>query len=208
MLTQRTIARFQRFLSGLMHYNFYGMDGIAPALSVGNYYNKLYESDLPRPLLDVLGRRTAFEPVPMTLALFEGQAVAEANNSSYVLDKHRQIGTAYLLCFMAVALRFYERLAWDRRSVFQSEAQEFIDSLRADGFSYDAGEIRELASGELIFPVPLEGKPPRAVVPAEVSPPESDASIPQPEAAIATSPDGAIEELAPASHTCFEMLDG
>ena len=79
---QRTIARFQRFLSGLMQQQFYGIGGATPALVVGNYYNWLYEDGIPRLLLDVLGKRTMFEPVPMTLALFEGQAVAEANGAS------------------------------------------------------------------------------------------------------------------------------
>jgi hypothetical protein len=79
MLTQRTIAKFQRFLSGLMQHEFFGMNGIYSVLPPANYYNLLYEADVPRQLLDVLMKRTCFNAVPATLALYEGHAVAEAS---------------------------------------------------------------------------------------------------------------------------------
>lgn len=191
MLTQRTIARFQRFLSGLMQYEFYGIEGRGVALPPANYYNRLYEDGIPRPLLDVLGNRTGFQPVRMTLALFEGQAVAEAIGASRITDTHCELGMTYLLCFMAVAVRFYEQLPWEKQSLFEPDVREFIESLRIDGFAYQGGVIREIESGDAIVPVPLDGKPPRAIAlakPTAPKPAPPEPPPPEPEVEEATAP--------------------
>ncbi len=189
MLTQRTIAKFQRFLSGLMQHGFFGMNGTYSVLPPANYYNLLYEADVPRQLLDILMKRTYFNAVAAPLALYEGHAVAEARGHSYVTDNDRQMGVAYLLCLMAVAFLVYERLEWDRRSIFEDCAREFKESLEHDGFVYHSGVIYETATGDRIIPVPLDGNPPRAVVPAKPQPP-----VPEAPAAITAPADDPVEE--------------
>lgn len=171
MLTQRTVARFQRFLSSLMEHGLFGMSGTYNVLPPATYYNLLYEADVPRQLLDVLMKRTYFNAVAATLALYEGHAVAEARGHARIADNDRQMGIAYLLCFMAVAFRAYEMLEWDRRSIFEDYAREFQESLQQDGFVYHSGAIYETATHDRIVPVPLDGSPPRAVVPAKPQPP-------------------------------------
>jgi hypothetical protein len=189
MLTQRTVAKFQRLLSGLMQHGFFGMSGTYSVLPPANYYNLLYEADVPRQLLDVLMKRTYFDAVPATLALYEGHAVAEAREHSYVTDNDRQMGIAYLLCLMAVAFRAYERLEWERRSIFEDYAREFKESLEQDGFVYHSGTMYETATGDRIVPVPLDGNPPRAVVPAKPQPPALE-----PSAAITAPAEDLVEE--------------
>ena len=74
MLSQRTVAAFQRFLSALM-FRDYLVDAV---IDIPLYFNRLYAADIPRVLLDVIGHKTDFSPVPLTLFLFEGHAVSLA----------------------------------------------------------------------------------------------------------------------------------
>ena len=172
MLTQRTTAKFQRLLSSLMQHGFFGQAGIYTILAPANYYNLLYEADLPRHLLDVLMNRTYFNAIAMPLALYEGQAVAEARGHSYVTDDDRQTGISYLLCCIAVAFRAYEQLDWERRSIFEDSARELMESLQQDGFLYQSGGIYDRATGDRINPLPLGAKPATAL------PAKSGASAP------------------------------
>lgn len=168
MLTQRTIAAFQRFLSGLMQYQFFGMNGMTTALNPALYYNKLYEANLPRQVLDAVGHQTHFMPIPMTLALYEGHAVAEAKGLRYADESDQQLGATYLICAMAVAIRFCEQMGWDRRSMFDDDMKQVIAYLSEDGFSYRSGVVRHSETGEAVIPVALDGKPRRAVIPMKV----------------------------------------
>lgn len=91
-------------------------------------------------------KRTYLNAVPATFALYEGHAVAEARGHSYITDNDRQMGVAYLLCLMAVAFRAYERLDWERRSIFEEYAREFKESLQQDGFVYHHEAMYETAT--------------------------------------------------------------
>jgi hypothetical protein len=72
VLSQRTVGRFQRVLTALFTAMFYGVN--AP-LDSGNYYNLLYQEGIPPKLLDYLGNKYSFLPVPITRALHEGEAI-------------------------------------------------------------------------------------------------------------------------------------
>jgi hypothetical protein len=200
MLTQRTIAVFQRFLSGLMQIQFFGMNGLTTALNPALYYNKLYEANLPRQVLDAVGNGTHFLPIPMTLALYEGHAVAEAKGLRYADESDQQMGATYLICAMAVAIRFCEQMDWDHRSMFEDDMQKVIASLGEDGFSYQSGVIRHSETGEAIIPVALDGRPRRAVIPMRgpVLQGETIAAVP------ATASDSMDQDSAvPHSHSHF-----
>ena len=93
----------------------------------------------------------------------------------------------YLLCFMAVTVRFYEQLPWEKGRVFEPDLRDFIESLRTDGFSCRDGIMREIGSGDAIVPVPLDGEPPRAVAPAKPPAPKP-APPPEPEIKEVTTP--------------------
>jgi hypothetical protein len=163
MLSQRTVAAFQRFLSALM-YRDYLVDAV---LDIPLYFNRLYAADIPRVLLDVIGHKTEFSPIPLTLFLFEGHAVALAQGRTVPDENERQIGAAYLLCFMAVALKRYEELGYGRKEMYQEAAGELVSDLAADGYHYRSGYIVESATGEVIRPVPLDLESPRQVAPAK-----------------------------------------
>jgi hypothetical protein len=168
MLTQRTVAVFQRLLASMMsqHYAF-----LEPPLNDGLCYNKLFEANVPRRVLDVLANKTMFDPIGSTLYLFEGSAVALARGKPYPSDDDRQVGAGYLLCFMAMALTRYESLSYDTKAAYEQFAKELIHSMGLDGYRYASGHIFETATGEPILPVPLDQSSPREVVPAKVQPP-------------------------------------
>ncbi len=136
-------------------------------------------------------KRTYLNAVPATFALYEGHAVAEARGHSYITDNDRQMGVAYLLCLMAVAFRAYERLDWERRSIFEEYAREFKESLQQDGFVYHHEAMYETATGDRIISVLLDGNPPRAVVPAK-----PQQAVPEPPAITAPADDLVEETLA------------
>ena len=167
MLSQRSVARFQRVLAGLMQRQFYGE---RPALDEAGYYNALFEADVPRPLLDTLGRLTMFVPVPLTLALYEGRAVAETRGSRQISEADRRIGGIYLLRFIAVALRTYEQLSWDHKAPFEEHVGSLLESLEADGFKYSVGVIYETTTTKAMRPIPLDSSLAHGVVTAESRP--------------------------------------
>lgn len=164
MLSQRTVARFQRFLSQLMQPDYI----LGQALDVPTYYNKLFEYDLPRRVLDAVGKKTSFSPFPLTLYLYEGYAVAAARGMTQPNESDRQLSATYLLCFMAVAIQHYSQLPWERKQMYSSD--ELLESLRMDGYVYSNGFFAESATGDTIRPVSLDGNAPRAILPAKAAP--------------------------------------
>jgi hypothetical protein len=158
VLSQKTVGRFQRVLTGLFTAVFYGVN--AP-LDSGNYYNLLYQEGIQPKLLDYLGHKYSFLPVPITRALHEGEAIDSVGrylDSNYALspERAREIGDIYLLVFAAVALRRYDELSYDQQAAYSDEVRSFLESLRQDGYSYQSGHIYD-ANGTPVVPVPLSG---------------------------------------------------
>jgi hypothetical protein len=158
VLSQRTVGRFQRVLTALFNPVFYGLD--AP-LDSGSYYNLLYQEGVHPKLLDYLGNRYSFLPVPMTRALHEGEAVDSVGrylDSNYALSLEiaREIGDIYLLVLAAVALRRYDELSYDQKAVYSNDVRGFLESLRQDGYRYQDGHVYD-ANGSTVALVPLTG---------------------------------------------------
>jgi len=143
VLSQRTVWRFQRVLTALFTPVLYGVN--AP-LDNGNYYNLLYQEGIHSKLLDYLGNKYSFLPMPITRALHEGVAIDSVGrylNSNYALSPEmaREIGDTYLLIFAAVALRRYDQLSYDQQAAYSDEVRGFLESLRQDGYSYQNGHM-------------------------------------------------------------------
>lgn len=86
MLSQRTVGRFQRVLTALFTAVFYGLN---PPLDSGNYYNLLYQVGVHPKVLDYLGNKYSFLPVPIARALHDGEAIDSVGrylNSNYALS--------------------------------------------------------------------------------------------------------------------------
>ena len=180
MLSQRTVGRFQRVLTALFNPVFYGLD--AP-LDSGSYYNLLYQEGVHPKLLDYLGNKYSFLPVPITRALHEGEAVDSVGrylDSNYALSPEiaREIGDIYLLVFAAVALRRYDELSYDQQAVHSNDVRGFLESLRQDGYRYQSGYMYDV-NGSTVALVPLTGgqvsRPPAARKDIQQPPPASSA---------------------------------
>lgn len=169
MLTQRTVANFQVFLSRLMYHDYLVNAVLNPAM----YYNKLYGANVPRTLLDTIARRVHFDPFPLPLFLFEGHAIAEAQGRTHATDEDRAVGATYLLYFIAVALREYEAVRYDQR-FYDAESRALLDDLHADGYNYNGGNVFEMTNGDCIKPIPLDGDL-RGIAPKKSEPPKSAA---------------------------------
>jgi hypothetical protein len=156
VLSQRTVGRFQRVLTALFTRVFYGVN--AP-LDEGNYYNLLYQEGIHPKLLDYLGNKYSFHPVPIARALHEGEAIDSVGrylNSNYAVspERARAIGDNYLLVFAAVALRQYDHLDYDQQTAYSDEIRGFLESLQQDGYSYHRGHFYD-SYGNTVVPVPL-----------------------------------------------------
>jgi hypothetical protein len=166
MLTQRTVADFQVFLTRLMHQD-YLVDAV---LNPGVYYNKLYGANVPRTLLDTIARRVDFSAFSLPLYLYEGHAIAESQGRSRTTDDDRAIGAAYLLYFIGIALKAYEAVPYDHRFC-DREMRTLLDDLHADGYNYNGGNVFDMTNGDCIRPIPLDGDL-RGVAPKNPEPPK------------------------------------
>jgi hypothetical protein len=145
-------------LTALFTAVFYGVN--AP-LDSGNYYNLLYQEGIHPKLLDYLGHKYSFLPVPITRSLHEGDAIDSVGrylNSSYAVSSEmaREVGDIYLLVFAAVALRRYDELSYDQQAAYSDEVRGFLESLRQDGYSYQNGHMYD-RDGSIVAPVSLSG---------------------------------------------------
>ena len=133
--------------------------GVNAPLDNGNYYNLLYQEGIHSKLLDYLGNKYSFLPMPITRALHEGVAIDSVGrylNSNYALSPEmaREIGDTYLLIFAAVALRRYDQLSYDQQAAYSDEVRGFLESLSQDGYSYQNGQMYD-GNGSAVVPIPL-----------------------------------------------------
>lgn len=157
MLSQRTVGRFQRVLNLLFYSRL--IYGSPTALTDGEYHNRLYQEGIRPELLDHIGNQYSYGPLPSVRALHEGHAIDWVyrnvdGNLSIPTEVAREMGDTYLLVFAAVALRRYDELSYDYQSLYRSEVQGFLQSLKEDGFSYHSGHIWD-SHGHKVTPTPF-----------------------------------------------------
>lgn len=163
MLSQRSVAKFELFYAAMLQPAFYGESSL---IQVGVYATELYAEGLPNELLHKLHRKTDFNP-SFARALYEGIAVADTLQHHSVMETDRQLGAAYLLVCMAVAIRFYRSANYDAQEPVRLYHDALVSSLAEDGYTYSGGKMYNTATADVVRSVALNGEPPRSVVPAK-----------------------------------------
>lgn len=175
--------------------------GYTQVLPVGEYYQMLYEADVPRTVLDCIGSELEFQPLRFVIALHEGIVVSAVHSNLKLryapkpTPQQQEIGDNLLLVFAAIALARFEQLVReDFHGVvqynFHTEVRSFIDALNEEGFSYKSGHVTR-PDGTVVKP---DLNPIESIV-VMAPPPDRPASVAQVEARFPFSVHRAVESV-------------